>query len=80
MNRTFATYEHSCLGFPGVVLKWTEENRLWEKTPRIVIKGVISNIPWAWRNQYPEPYADYEMQLFDNWVRKLYGNDVTVQG
>ena len=80
MTITFATYKHSTLGFPGVVLKWSEENGLWEKHPRIVINGTISSFNWSWYNQYPEPFAKYEMNRFDEWVRKLYGNDMTVQG
>lgn len=80
----FAQYEHSCIGFPGVVLKWVEENGKWEQG-YIVVNGIIFTVNgeisrWTWSQPYPKPFAQHEMELFDKWVRAIYSNNLSVQG
>lgn len=79
MKRTFATYEHSTIGFPAIKLKWQEEDGLFTR-PYLVIKGTISDNTWNWRNLRPEPFISAELALFDDWVRMTYGNDASFQG
>lgn len=79
MKTTFATYEHSTLGFSGVVLKWSETNGLWDKAARVVVNNVITQ-EWNWYNQHPEPFKTSEMERFDKWVRMVYSNNPAVQG
>jgi hypothetical protein len=78
MKRTFATYEHSRIGFPGYILKWTEENsRITEAYT--VLKGVIEG-PYTWREQYPAAYIESELGWFDDYTASRFSNDATVQG
>lgn len=88
MKITFASYEHSCIGFPKVVLKWAEEDGKWSEG-RIVVKGIIQSTvnhgavvakPWRWTEIWPKPFAESEMARFDDWVRETFKNDISVQG
>lgn len=80
MKRTFATYEHTTIGFPAVKLKWQEEDGLFLR-PYLVIKGIISETwAWNWRNIRPEPFISAELALFDKWVRETFGSDASFQG
>jgi hypothetical protein len=80
MKISFAMYEHTCLGFPQVKLKWYVEHGQWSP-PYITVKGVIHpNLVWSWHEQYPWNWAKEEMERFDIWVRDTYHNDITVQG
>ncbi len=79
MKMTSATYEHSTLGFPKIVLKWYVENGEMSGKGRLVIKGIIAH-EWTWQNLYPLPFIDAEMKRFDDWVRAIYSNDASVQG
>ena len=73
-------YEHSCLGFPGVVIRWSEENGRIEDTARIVKNGIIQPGRWGWSQPYPEAFMAHEMELFDAMVRETYANNPDVQG
>jgi hypothetical protein len=79
MKQTFATYEHTTLGFPGVVLKWTLTNGAMDDGAYLAVKGRITR-PWTWRNQYPLPFITDECERFDAWVRTTYSNQPEVQG
>lgn len=79
MKIDFAQYSHSTIGFPEVKLKWHAENGTWLR-PYITVKGIISDLGWAWHNQHAAPFAADEMGRFDSWVRKNYADDSTVQG
>jgi len=79
MERTFATYEHSTIGFPKIILKWTEENGRFSR-PYVVIKDIIQQGFWTWHNTNPEPFIDFELKRFDNYIFERYGEDATVQG
>jgi len=80
MKITLATYEHSTIGFPHIKLKWTVEDGKVSGAARVVVKGVISQAPWTWHNVFPMPFIDYEIALFDAWVRSRFAGDVSVQG
>lgn len=78
MKRTFATYEHSRIGFPGYVLKWIEEDgRITEAYT--VLKGVIEG-PYTWRQLNPDCFIEHELKQFDDYTAKRFSNDATVQG
>lgn len=82
MKLTYATYEHHCIGFPGVVLKWHEEGLL-THAPYIVVKGTIFGKAWRFANHdQPNHRLDREFECakFDAWVREKYCDDVSVQG
>lgn len=78
MKITFASYEHTTIGFPKVILKWSVEDGKMGLA-YVVIKDIIS-FDWTWRNQYPLPFIESECQRFDEWVRNMYSNDISVQG
>lgn len=84
MKTVFAQYEHSCIGFPGVVLKWHEENGKWGLGYIVVNKEIFTvngrMYNWCWSQPHPEPFAQHEMELFDKWVRSIYSNNLSVQG
>jgi len=79
MKLVFATYEHSRIGFPGVVLKWHVQNGEMSDA-YIVEKGVILRSLWKWHNPHPLAFIQDECERFDAWVVSRYGNDSTVQG
>jgi hypothetical protein len=80
MRINFALYEHTCLGFPHVKLKWVMENGRWS-TPYVTVKDIIRpDLGWSWREQHPPAWASEEMKRFDDWVRDIFHNDITVQG
>ncbi len=78
MKCVLALYEHSTIGFPGVKLKWTVEDgkvtsAFW--TLKDIIQG-----RWDWFNRYPLPFIAYEMDSFNDFVRKRFKDDASVQG
>ena len=79
MKTTFITYEHSTIGFPKIVLKWSETNGIVDPRPRLVKNGLIVG-HWFWHNPNPIPFYDGEMDLFDDYIRKTYSEDASVQG
>lgn len=80
MRINFALYEHTRLGFPHVKLKWVMEDGKWS-APYIVIKDVIRpDLGWSWHELHPESWAKEEMKRFDDWVGKIWCDDITVQG
>lgn len=79
MKTILAIYEHSCIGFPEVKLKWVEERgKITESY--ITVKGEIQKGGWTWFNLYPIPFINFEMERFDKWVRETFANDASVQG
>lgn len=80
MSITFAAYKHSCIGFPGVVLKWTTENGIDWSPGYVTVRGIIQEWVWTWRELHPSPFAQSEMDRFDEWVRQNYADDASVQG
>ena len=82
MKVTFASYEHSTIGFPGVILRWCAENGKMERLGRVVVNGIIQKTPWDFgtQNTAIECRIDQELKRFDEWVRNNYGEDVSVQG
>lgn len=78
MKISFASYEHAAIGFPGVVLKWHFDG-LAHRDPYVVVRGLMC--PYCWELNQPKVYAiERELGRFDDWVRRNYGDDVTVQG
>lgn len=78
MKITSAHYEHTALGFPKIVLKWHFQEGAHQE-PYLVICGVIC--PYTWSVNQPKVYTmDAELARFDDWVRRRYGDDPTVQG
>lgn len=78
MKRTFASFEHSPLGFAHVVLKWTESDGVTGEA-YYTVRGIIQ-APWTWRNPHPGPFIAHECELFDQVMRSRFANDPTVQG
>ena len=79
MERTFASYEHSPIGFPKIKLKWTEENGKFSR-PYVTIHDRIQEGFWTWHNLNPEPFVEFEVERFDKYVCSRYGEDASVQG
>ena len=84
MKRTSATYSHSTIGFPAIVLKWHEEDGVWLQ-PYVTIKGVIqppgSMFTWHWKTHSNAAlYAESEMAAFDSFIRHHFADDSSVQG
>jgi len=78
MQMTLGFFEHSTVGFPKVVLKWTvEDHRV--TSAYVTVKGIIVQ-PWTWYNPHPMPLIQGELDSFDAWVRDRFSEDVTVQG
>lgn len=82
MTRTSATYTHSTIGFPAIVLKWHEENGVWLQ-PYVTLHGVIqppdSLLHWQWKTTNAAIYADKEMDYFDFFIRDNFSEDASVQ-
>jgi hypothetical protein len=77
MKCIFATYEHTCIGFGKVVLKWhVNDGKM--GTAYVVVKGIIEG-NWTWTNPYPLPFIDFELKKFDDYVRNRFTNDASVQ-
>lgn len=80
MMRTFATYIHNPIGFPRAVLKLTEEyGKI--TSAYVTIKGVIDR-QWTIKDE-KRPVKDIllaEAARFDDYVRKFYSSDVSMQG
>lgn len=83
MKQTLAFYEHSTIGFPGVVLKFSIQNSFkLNPDAYFIVKGIIGG-EWTWATPLDSCFEhDLQKQLerFDSWVRLTYGNDATVQG
>jgi len=83
MRQTLAFYEHSTIGFPGVVLKFSIQDEFKLNTDAYFsVHGIIKG-EWTWANSLDSCFEyDVQKQLerFDSWVRLNYANDVTVQG
>jgi hypothetical protein len=81
MKITFASYEHSCIGFPGVVLKWSVENGE-ASEGRIIINKIISKSTWKWLSDSKGVMGNIESELnrFDAWVANRHSDNPTVQG
>jgi hypothetical protein len=78
MKRTLVFYEHTRVGFPRVKLKWWEDNGRWTKG-YITVAGVMS-CEWTWSQPNPEPHADHEMKIFDDFVLRVFGHRADLQG
>ena len=79
MKTILAIYEHSCIGFPEIKLKWIEERDVVTEA-YLTINGEIQKGGWTWRNRYPKSFMKYELEIFDTWVRAHYSGDPSVQG
>ena len=80
MQITFASYKHTCLGFPGVVLKWTTEDGIHWSPAYVTVRGIIQEWVWTWKHLNPSVYPQDETDRFDDWVRSNYADDPSVQG
>ena len=78
MTAKFILYEHTCIGFPHVKLKWTVDNGKW-RPGYVTVKGIIDG-DWSWEYDSEHPNAECEMKRFDDCVRGRFANDITVQG
>jgi hypothetical protein len=76
----YGSYSHSCIGYPGMVLKWHVEDGVW--TGGYVVRlGLILSGGWSWEESRPGYHrAEREMERFDKWVRDFHGDDITIQG
>ena len=80
MKLTFATYEHTCIGFPKVKMKFTFDglNYVW---PYLTVDGVMQH--WGWEHslvKVPTGQIERELKRFDDWVRKTYADKPEYQG
>lgn len=80
MKITFASYEHTCLGFPQVILKWCVDQGT-VGDARVVVKGLIQPGGWTWHHgPSVAAFLEDECQRFDAHVRATYADDASVQG
>lgn len=78
MKITFARYEHSRIGFPGVVLKWDYDG-VANINPYLTVKGIIK--PWSWQYGVEKVYQmEAEINRFEKYVSTMWGDDISVQG
>lgn len=78
MRITYAKYEHTKIGYPGVVLKWSF-NGLVHHDPYITIKGIMKG--WGWEYQRKETSnIKAETDRFEAYVSQAFGDDASVQG
>lgn len=80
MKCTLASYEHSAIGFPGVLLKWHVTDEIHISEGYVTINGIIQTAPWTWENPSPLPFLDWELERFNGWVRETFANNASVQG
>lgn len=80
MKLIFAQYEHSTIGFPGIVLKWHVEQGRVATDAYVTVGGIVEKGGWVWHNPNPAPFIDYELSRFDDWVRRNYAENKSVQG
>ena len=79
MKIILAIYEHSCIGFPEVKLKWIEERGAIAEA-YVTVRGEIQKGCWKWHNPNPMPFIQFELGKFDEWVRNSFASDPSVQG
>lgn len=79
MKIKFAKYEHSVIGFPGIVLKFSSDG-LHYTDPYVTIKGIINNWNWSFNQEKVCGSIDRELKRFDKWVVDFYSEDISVQG
>lgn len=83
MKRTSASYTHSTIGFPSIVLKWHEENGVWLQ-PYVTLHGTIQSpdsfLHWQWKTTNAAIYANEEIACFDSFIRGNFSEDASVQG
>jgi len=82
MKQTLALYEHSTIGFPKIVLKFSIKNSSELcKDPYFTVHGVMTKWNWAAHLDNCFEY-DLEKQIkrFDEFIRATYANNISVQG
>ena len=91
MKQTFATYQHSAIGFPKVKLKFSVAYGTEVDDEAIVtVHGIITK-DWRWSPEFqngsfslghPRQFSaiQRELERFDKWVAMNYGEDASVQG
>ncbi len=83
MEQTIAFYEHSALGFPGVVLKFSIQNSFTLNSDAyFIVKGIIVG-QWTWGSPLDNSFQyalQKQLERFDSWVRMNYANDISIQG
>ena len=81
MKITFATYEHTTLGFPGRVLKWGYCPKQGHTQFYITLRGVMEDAPYdALARPHDKGDLDRYLTEFDKITRYVYADDITVQG
>lgn len=81
MQISSATYEHTTIGFPGVVLKWHYDKATGHSAPYVVELHIIRG--WNFREHFrPHDAGDLraELERFDSMVRQRYADRPEVQG
>lgn len=87
MKLASATYEHTRIGFPKVILKWHEEDGKFQAAyitaKGIILRDVNANVFFS----YPGTIdcktlvsREEACQRFDEWVAGSYHHDASVQG
>jgi hypothetical protein len=79
MKCTYAKYEHSRIGFPGVVLKWSVHNETKIESAYYTVNGII-HCEWNWQRYSPLPFIEDEIRVFDEWVLSVFEGRSDVQG
>ena len=81
MKITSATYEHTTIGFPGRVLKWSYCPRSGHTHFYTTLHKEMQCAP---HHPLPRPHdtgdLDRYLAAFDGETRRLYADDITVQG
>lgn len=78
MKITFAQYEHSRIGFPGIKLKWAFDGHK-HVAPYLTILGVMHPYSWEHGSEHVFDMAR-ELARFDALIGEQYASNQTVQG
>lgn len=75
MKRTFASYEHTRIGFPDIVLKWHEVNGA-HVEPYLAVDGFIKKWSWEFGQKaiHSSNGIERELARFDKYVLDVYGD------
>ncbi len=81
MRITSATYEHTTLGFPRRVLKWSYCPRSGHVQFYVTLHGVMICTPYdVLARPHDSGELDRYIAEFDKQTRQRYADDITVQG
>ncbi len=79
MKTIYSEYEHTLVGFPKVVLKFSFSD--WKyKDPYVVVNGIIREWDWRESGGIGNYSLNKELERFDQWVAATFSECAEVQG